>query len=114
MLRLTVRGLSFILGLGLLLSGVWGPQFKTDTLVAGVALIVSATLSSSRLQQFWALSLLFAGIVCLLIRIVIVVTAVSDTMEMILQASILLLCMLLLGHTTIREGKARLQAVGWL
>jgi hypothetical protein len=114
MLRVAVRGLSLILGLGLLVGGVWGPQFKPDALVAAVALIMSATLSSIRLQQIWLLSLLLAGIVCLLIRITIVIIVTPDTLEMALQLTVLILCTLLLGQTVIREGKARLQSAGWL
>ena len=106
--------MSLILGLGLLVSGVWGPQFKPDFLIAAIAFILSAMLSSIRLQQLWVLSLLLAGIVCLLIRITIVIITTPDTHEMVLQLIVLILCVLLLGLTTIREGKARLQTAGWL
>ena len=114
MLSLAVRGMSLILGLGLLVGGVWGPQYKPDILIAAIALILSATLSSIRLQQLWVLFMLLAGIVCLLIRITIVIISTPDALEMVLQLTVLILCVLLLGHTTIREGKARLQTAGWL
>ena len=110
MLRLAVRSLSLLLGLGLLVAGLWGPQFKLDILVAATALILSATFSSIRLQYLWALLLLSAGIVSLLIRITIVIVATSDTLEMALQLTVLILCVMLLGHTVFREGKAKILA----
>ena len=39
MFRLAVRSLSLLLGLGLLVAGLWGPQFKLDILIAAAALI---------------------------------------------------------------------------
>lgn len=114
MLSLAIRIISGVFALGLLLGGLWGPQIEVGLIVAAVALTLSATLSSTRLQQLPVLLILASGIGCLLVRISLVIATDMELAEMVTQLIALAVCSLLISGVLIREVKAKAQAAGWI
>ena len=109
---LLARAMSLILGLGLLLGAFWGPDFKAVALLAAFALLARATLPDKRLGSFWAFGLLSVGSACLLTNLVVLALGDGPLLEKALQASVLLVCILLLSHVMLREGRTRWQKLG--
>jgi hypothetical protein len=112
MLMLLARAMSLILGLGLLLGAFWGPDLKAGALIAALALLARATLPDERLGSFWALGLLSVGSACLVTYLALLVLGDGLPLEKGLQASVLLVCILLLSHVLLREGRIWWQRFG--
>jgi hypothetical protein len=105
MLDVILRGLSLILGLGLILAGVWGPSWAIEVLLAGIALILSGVLSPNALQKTVPMLVLLLGFTCLLVRLVGVIARTVDPYEMVVQAVILIIGTCLLGYVGVKQGR---------
>lgn len=99
------RILSTILGLGLIVAGIWGPGLKWDALLAGIALLTVGLLPSDRWNG-WSLMIVALGMSCALLRMALLVYQTVDQLELMLQVIVLSVCVLMLGVPLAREGKS--------
>ncbi len=105
MLDVVTRVLSLLLGLGLVLAGLWGPNIKGSALIAGLALIAAALLNRRDLQRTVVLLFLCGGLACLLLLGVSAIRETEDMYELALQLLFLAAGVGVLGIVGFREGK---------
>jgi len=99
------RALSLLLGLGILLAGLWGPNLKGEAVIAGLALLSVALIARRNLQRTIVLLLLWTGFASLIVLVVSAIRETKDMYELALQLFFLVVGAALLGNVGFREGK---------
>jgi len=94
-----------LLGLGILLAGLWGPNLKGEAVIAGLALLSVALIARRNLQRTIVLLLLWTGFASLIVLVVSAIRETKDMYELALQLFFLVVGAALLGNVGFREGK---------